>query len=224
MDLIEVMRTTFAARDLTDQPVDDATVYRLLDHARFAPSGGNRQGWRVIVLRDRTVRAALRKLVEPTMQRYVAQAIAGEVPWNALHPSAVSAETIAATPPPAALLEPIVTAPVALLVCQDLETAAAMDQNLSRIGLVAGASIYPFVWNILLAARNEGLGGTLTTFLAPAEPAVQRLLGLPPHFAVAALLPIGRPRKQLRKLSRRPVEDFAVCERWGGAPLSPGAK
>jgi len=222
MDLIEVMRTTFAARELTEEPVDDATLYRLLDHARFAPSGGNRQGWRVIVVRDPQVRAELARLAAPTMQRYVAQMIAGETPWNAVRPSAVSAETIAATPAPAAVLQPIVTAPVLLLVCQDLETVAAMDQNLERVGVVAGASVYPFVWNILLAARNEGLGGTLTTFLAPAEAAVQKLLDLPAHFAVAALLPLGRPRKQLSKLSRRPVEEFAAHERWGGRPLTAG--
>jgi len=219
MDLIEVMRTTFAARELTADPIDDATLYRLLDHARFAPSGGNRQGWRVIVIRDAAVRAELARLAAPTMQRYVAQLIAGETPWSSVRPSAVSAETIAATVAPASVLEPIVKAPVLLLICQDLETVAAMDQNLERVGVVAGASVYPFVWNILLAARNEGLGGTLTTFLAPAETAVQKLLDLPAHFAVAALLPLGRPCKQLSKLSRRPVEEFAVHERWGGRPL-----
>ena len=40
MDTLEVMRTTFAARDYTDRPLDDATLHRILDHARFAPSGG----------------------------------------------------------------------------------------------------------------------------------------------------------------------------------------
>ena len=56
MDLLEVMHTTFAAREFTDEPVSDEVVYRLLDHARYAASGGNRQGWRVIVVRDRAVR------------------------------------------------------------------------------------------------------------------------------------------------------------------------
>ena len=52
MDLIEVMRTTFAAREFTDDPVPDEVLSRILGAARFAPSGGNRQGWRVIVVRD----------------------------------------------------------------------------------------------------------------------------------------------------------------------------
>jgi len=52
MELFDVMRTTFAARDFTDDPLSDETLYRILDNARFAPSGGNRQGTRVIVVRD----------------------------------------------------------------------------------------------------------------------------------------------------------------------------
>ena len=75
------------------------------------------------------------------------------------------------------------------------------------------------MWNVLLAARNEGLGGTLTTFLAESEPEVKRLLELPDGFAVCALLPLGHPVKQLTKLSRKPVEEFARIGSWNGAPL-----
>ena len=52
MDLTEALRTTGAVREFTDEPVDDATVYRLLETARFAPNGGNRQAWRVVVVQD----------------------------------------------------------------------------------------------------------------------------------------------------------------------------
>ena len=52
MELYDVMRTTFAARDFTDDELPDETLYRILDNARFAPSGGNRQGGRVIVVKD----------------------------------------------------------------------------------------------------------------------------------------------------------------------------
>ena len=64
MDLTEVMRTTFAAREFTDDPVSDEQLYRILDSARFAPSGGNRQGWRVSVGRDQAKR---RELVDQSM-------------------------------------------------------------------------------------------------------------------------------------------------------------
>ena len=71
--LADVVRTTFACREFTDEPVSDETLYRLLDHARFAPSGGNRQGWKAIVVKDPATRAKLAALCEPTMAVYLAQ-------------------------------------------------------------------------------------------------------------------------------------------------------
>jgi nitroreductase len=88
--------------------------------------------------------------------------------------------------------------------------------------VISGASIYPFAWNILLAARHEGFAGTITTLAAAREPAVQALLGLPSHVALAAVMPLGRPVKRLTRLKRKPVEEFAMLERWGGPPLRPG--
>ena len=223
MDTYEVMRTTFAARAFTDAPVDDATLVRILDNARFAPSGGNRQGWQVIVVRDPALRTRFVELMRPIAQRYVAQVQAGENPLNTVVPTRLGEAEIAATRPPEALLAQLVSAPVLLVVAVDLSVVAAMDSALPRIGVVPGASIYPFVWNVLLAARNEGLGGTLTTFLASAEPDVQALLGLPPQYAIAAMLPLGHPVKQLRKLRRKPVSSFAWVDRFGGTPLVPPA-
>jgi nitroreductase len=224
VDLALVMRTTFAAREFTDDPVDDATLYRILDNARFAPSGGNRQGWRVIVIRDRAKRAALVDLIRPTMQRYFAQAAAGENPFNTIVPTKVDAAQVAAAKVPSGMIEGMVDAPVLLLVAVDLRVLASFDSTLPRVGVISGASIYPFVWNILLAARNEGLGGTLTTFLAPAEAEVRKMFGLPEYFAVSALLPIGKPVRQLTKLKRKPVEEFTVVDHHGGAPLAHSVK
>ena len=59
------------------------------------------------------------------------------------------------------------------------------------MGVIGGASIYPFAWNVLLAARNEGYAGVLTTFLAAGEPEAQQALGIPDHYAVAAELVLG---------------------------------
>jgi len=224
MELHDVMRTTFAAREFTDDPIDDATLYRILDNARFAPSGGNRQGWRVIVIRDRAKRAALVDLIRPTMQRYFAQAAAGENPFNTIVPTKVDAAQVAAAKVPTGMIEGMVDAPLLLLVAVDLRVLASFDSTLPRVGVISGASIYPFVWNILLAARNEGLGGTLTTFLAPAEAEVRKMFGLPEYFAVSALLPIGKPVRQLTKLKRKPVEEFTVVDHHGGAPLAHSAK
>ena len=220
MELYDVMRTTCSARQFTDDPLPDKTLVTILDHARFAPSGGNRQGWRVIVVRDRATKEALAALSAPAAKRYAAQVQAGENPWNTIDPTSVDAATIERTPAPAALMEPFLQAPVVLVVCVDLKVVASMDQDLARVGIISGASIYPFAWNILLAARHEGFAGTITTLAAAQEPRLQERLGLPRHVAVCAVMPLGRPVRQLTKLTRKAVAEFAMLERWGGPPLT----
>lgn len=220
MELYDVMRTTFAARDFTTDPLPDTVLFDILEKARFAPSGGNRQGWHVLVVRDRTTRQALAALTVPAAKRYAAQLQAGENPWNTIDATTVDAATIERTPAPARLTEPLVQAAVVLVVCVDLKVVASTDQDLQRIGVISGASIYPFAWNILLAARHEGYGGTITTLAVAQEPQLRELLGIPPHVAVSALIPIGKPIKQLTKLTRKPVPAFARRERWDGAPFA----
>ena len=225
MELYEAMRTTFAAREFTDDPLPDEAVFRILDRARFAPSGGNRQGWRVIVIRERATREALAALTVPPAKRYAAQLEAGENPWNTVDPTSVDAPTVERTAPPARLIEPVLRAAVVLVVCVDLKVVACTDQYLDRVGVVGGASVYPLAWNILLAAREQGFGGTITTLAVAEERKVQELLALPRHVAVCAVMPLGRPVKQLTKLRRKTVPEFTMRERWGGPPLTaPGAE
>ena len=97
-----------------------------------------------------------------------------------------------------------------------------MDKDLDRVGLVTGGSVYPLAWNIILAARNEGLGGVLTTLLVPEEAAVRELLGFPETHAVAALIPLGHPARQLTRLRRHVVEDFTTVDHYDGKPLTEG--
>jgi len=219
MDFDAVVRTTFAAREFTDETVSDASIAGLLEQARFAPSGGNRQGWRVIVVRAEETRTALAELMTPVARRYVAQRLAGENPYSSVSPSRVTEADVRAVDVPPGLLDWVDTAPVILVICVDLDVVATFDADLDRVGLIGGASVYPFAWNILLAARNQGLGGTLTTFLAGAEPAAQRLLGIPGQFAVAGAIPLGHPVRQLTHLRRKPVSEFAFLERFGGTAL-----
>ena len=220
MDLYEAMRTAFSARDFTREPVPDEVLHRILENARFAPSGGNRQGWHVIVVRDPAKRAALGPLIEPTFKRYLAEVRAGANPFNVVAPARVDQAAVEATRIPPGFIESLVHAPVLLLVTVDLSVVAAMDQDLPRIGVVPGASIYPFVWNILLAARNEGLGGVLTTFLVAQEAQAKALFGIPESHALAAMVPLGKPVRQLTRLTRKPVEDFATVDGFDGTPLA----
>src|SRR5213593_4186321 len=112
MELYDVLRTTFAAREFTDDPLPDEILFTILDRARFAPSGGNRQGWRVIVVREPVTRQALAELTAPAAKRYAAQQAAGENPWNPIVPTSVDAATIERTPAPARLTDPILRAAV----------------------------------------------------------------------------------------------------------------
>src|SRR6185437_4458908 len=203
MELYDVMTTTFSGRDFTEEALPDAT----LDRARFAPSGGNRQGWKVIVVRDRKTREGIAAATEPAAKRYAAQVQIGESPWNTIDRTRVDAATIEKTPAPARLIEPVLKAAVVLVIGVDLKVVASMDAELDRVGVISGASIYPFAWNILLAARHEGYAGTITTLAAAREPAVQALLGLPSHVALAAVMPLGRPVKRLTRLKRKAVEE-----------------
>ncbi len=224
-NLLEAMRTTFSCRDFTDAPVTDDQLHRILDAARFAPSGGNRQGSHVVVVRDRSLRQRLGELCGPTMRLYAAQGAAGETPFNTVVESAVDPEVVMAgddsTPAgPPDLFERLGEVPVVLVVTVDLSVVASMDKDLDRVGVDTGASVYPLVWNILLAARTEGLAGVVTTAVVPAEGEVRSLLGLPEHHAVAAMVPLGEPVRQLTKLSRRPVENFTTIDRFDGPPLT----
>src|SRR5712691_6770218 len=182
MDIHEAMRTTFAAREFTDEPLPDDVLFDILDQARFAPSGGNRQGWHVIVVRDRATREALAALATPAAKRYTAQREAGENPWNPVDPTSVDAATAERTPPMRRLIEPVLKAAVVLVVCVDLKVVACLDQYLDRVGLIGGV-------------------------------------------AVCAVMPLGRPPKQLTKLKRKTVPEFTTRERWDGPSLTaPGAR
>ncbi|MCW2787265.1 MAG: nitroreductase [Marmoricola sp.] len=219
MDLYDVMRTTAAVREFTEDPLSDETLHAILENARFAPSGGNRQGADIIVVRDRATREALARLTVPGARRYFAQSMAGEGPWNSVIPTELSDAAIAATEVPESFTDPLRTAAVVLVVCVDLRKVASLDKDLDRVGVISGASVYPLVWNILLAARNEGFGGTITTMAVAEEPGIKELLGIPDAYAVACVVPMGKPVRQLTKLKRVEVSELARHETWDGEPF-----
>jgi len=227
LDLVDTLRSSGAVRQFHPEPVGDDVLARLLDTARFAPSGGNRQGWRVIVVKDPAARVALRELYLSGWYEYLAMVSAGLVPWApvtdreaeaaAVANAASFADAGAATP---GFAETLDTAPALLLVLADLAALAAVDRDLPRYTLAGGASIYPFVWSLLLAARTEGLGGVMTTMPIRREDDVRAVFGIPATVAVAALVALGHPVTAPRRLTRAAVSSFAWVDRFGGTPVS----
>jgi nitroreductase len=224
-DLRTALRTTGAVREFRDEPVPHETVRRLLDIARFAPSGGNTQPWRVILVEDPQARADLSELVVSVAQEYAALRAAGQRPFGLTDhgrwpgPGEVDLDAARRAPLGSAAAARLTSVPVVLLVLVHLGSLAAMDAELERHGIVGGASIYPFCRDILLAARLEGLGGVLTTFAARREPDVLARFEVPDGYAVAAVLSLGVPQHQPSRLNRRPVDDFATVDRFDGPTL-----
>jgi nitroreductase len=216
MELYDVMRSTFACREFTGEAVPQDVLHRIIDNARFAPSGGNRQGWRIISITDPAKKERLADLSLATATRYLLERQAGENPLNTIHPSAVTDDEVKQAQAPESLVAHIRNAPTLLVITVDLELVASMDKDLDRIGLVSGGSIYPLAWNVLLAARNEGYGGTMTTWGIAQEAQVKALLEIPPHWAVATIMPLGKPVQQLTKLQRKPVQDILYTDSWNG--------
>ena len=229
MDLIETLRTTGTVREFTDDAVPDEVVARVLDTARFAPSGANAQAWHVVVVKDPDTRTRLRDLYLPGWHDYLAMGAAGLRPWAPGNDRAAEQAAVAAAPEGVAaaagqgFAADLDRVPVLLMVFADLTKLAAVDRDLDRYPVAGGASIYPFAWNILLAARAEGLGGVLTTMLIRQEDAVKQLLGAPDQWALAAGIALGHPVRQARRLRRAPVGSFTTVDRVDGAVLSGGS-
>lgn len=228
-DLRQALRTTGAIREFTGDVVDDETLARILDNARFAPSGGNRQGWRVVVVRDPAVRRGVRDLYLTGWYEYLAQSTNGLVPWapitdrdreRAAIDDATQSMRAAAERSGGGFAEQLDAAPVLLAVLADLRALAAVDRDHDRYTFAGGASIYPFCWNVLLAARLEGLGGVITTMPIREEPAMKALLHVPAELALAALIVLGRPVHQPTKLRRASVDEFTTIDAFDGPPFA----
>src|SRR6201997_3653690 len=206
LSLNDALRTTGAIRDFTDQAVDDTVLARVLDTARFAPSGANAQAWRIVVVKDPDKRRRLRDSYVRGSQDYLALTVAGLRPWAPTNDRDAEARALAAESgaAPGGLAEHFDEAPVLLALFADLSMLAAVDRDADRYTFAAGASIYPFAWSVLLAAHDEGLGGVITTIAIREEEHVKALLGAPDPLALAAVIALGYPVHRPRRLRRQP--------------------
>jgi nitroreductase len=211
VELYEAMRTLRAVRRLRPDPIPDDVLRRVLEAATWAPTGGNRQAWRVIVVKDPARKQRLgelyKKITVPFIQSYTER-------FTSL-PEAERVKAEKMLRSGLYLAEHFGEAPVLCIFCFHPDGLAVTDADLNRVSVVGGGSIYPAVQNLLLACRAEGLGCVLTTLLCKAEPEVRELLAIPQPWGTAAAVPIGYP--QLRghgPISRRSVEEMAFVDSW----------
>jgi len=212
ISVYEAMRTTRAVRMLRPDPIPDDVLRRVLEAATFAPSGGNRQGYRIIVVRDA---ASKRELAERQRKFWGAYAAAGRSAASSL-PEAARDRTLKNLAAGDYLAEHFHELPAILVVCFDPRALMITDAGLGRPAVVGGASIYPAVQNLLLACRAEGLGCVLTTLLCAAEAELRPILALPEPWGTAAYVPIGYPvGKGHGPVNRRPVEEMVFADKFG---------
>src|SRR5438093_3305036 len=182
MELFEALSTQRAMRRLKPDPVPDSVIRQVLALAICAPSGGNRQGWSFVVVRDPATRARLGELYRESWGEVI------KLPYYAgvskEPPDSPAGRLLASA---RHLSEHLGEAPVLILACIALDVSASPT-------LTTGASIYPAVQTLMLAARPFGIGSCITTIHKYRDAQVKELLGIPAHVETAALIPLGYPR------------------------------
>ncbi len=212
--IYEAMSTLRAVRRLRPDPIPDDVLHRVLEAATWAPTGGNVQPWRVVVVCDAERKQTLARLYAERWKAYSTQhmALLGDAP------EAIRARTEKMLGAGNYLADHFAETPAVLIFCFNPKLMAVTDAGLDRISVVGGGSVYTAVQNALLACRAEGLGCVLTTLLCECEPEVRELLAIPEPWGTAAAVPIGYPvLRGHGPISRRPVEKMAYADTWGAA-------
>lgn len=205
MDFFEVATTQRAMRRLKPDPIPEATLRQIMDAAICAPSGGNRQGWSFLVVRDAAKRKRLGELYREAWGELM------KVPYYAGASQAPSDSPAGKMLASARYLgEHMGETPVLILAC------IALDPGVKPT-ITTGASIYPAVQNIMLAARALGIGSCITTIHKFRDAQVKELLGIPADVETAALIPLGYPLGKFGRPPRRPVGEVAFADRWDQA-------
>lgn len=199
--LFEIMQTTRSMRRLKPDPVPAGLIRKILEAGTSAPSGGNMQRWRFLVIRDAEIKKTIGAYYKRTWDEVVSPRYRAGNPAPGTSPERFSRMLDAAQ----YLADHIHEAPVWVVPCME-------GANPSR---TAGSSIYPAVQNMLLAARALGLGATLTTLYLQFEKEVEAALDLPPDVHSYALIPIGYPMGRFGPVRRVPLADVVYGDRWG---------
>jgi nitroreductase len=214
MDLYDAMSTLRAVRRLKPDAIPVDVTERILQAAAWAPTGGNVQPWRVVVVREPALKQKLGALYHSRWKAYSA----GHRKLIEKAPAEAQAKTARMLAAGDYLADHFAETPLVAIFCFNPEHMAITDAKQPRVSVVGGASIYTAVENFLLACRAEGLGCVLTTLLCEVEPEVRELLAIPQPWATACAVPVGWPAGQGHgPISRRPVDKLAFADRWGAA-------
>jgi nitroreductase len=220
VDVYEALYTTRSMRRVRPDPVPIGVQTRILDAAIRAPTGGNAQNWRFLLVDDREVIGRLAPLYRDSIDQL----------WQTIY-----AERLAA-----ARAEPEAESSVQILKVQ--RSAQWLADHFEEVPLFlfafvqadpTGGSIFPAVWSAQLAARAEGVGSSLTVVLGVFHPEeVFDLLGVPrdEHWVMACCVSFGYPTGRWGVAPRRPVHEVSYRNRWGDPigisadrPLWPGS-
>ena len=195
ISLFDAISRQRAIRHFSDQPVSDEAIETILGAATCAPNGGNRQPWRFIAIRDAEIKRQLGEWYLSAWQEATAKMEALTQPYR--HGAELSQQ--------------MATVPVLILVCIDHGDAGVRPGPVTQ-----GASIYPAVQNLMLAARALGLGTVLTTLHTQYEDEIKALLHIPASVETAALIPVGYPAEGLRfgGARRKPLSEVVFHDRW----------
>lgn len=216
MELLDAMRTVGTCRYFLPDPVPMDRLYRTFEAARFAGQGGNRQPVRWVVVTDPAKKKRLQDLYLPPWTSYLEKARSGAQRTDGGSPLLDAADHFA---------HHLAEVPAIVVPCAHLDDLFASDQNLGRLSIVGGASVYPTVQNFILACRDAGIATALTTLLCLVEPDVVELLSIPDGYATAAHIAVGYPAKPFpRKLNRLPVEETVFVDRFGDQIATPPGK
>jgi nitroreductase len=203
-DLFDIIHTTRAMRRLKPDPVPDALIRQILEAGQCAPNGSNAQRWRFLVVKDRAIKQAVQVYYKRAFDELVGPHYRSSAPPPGMDPERYRRQADAAQ----YLTEHFHEAPVWIVAC--LEHTQPPNRQ-------AGASIYPAVQNMLLAARALGLGATLTARHLVFEKQTEAALGLPPGVHSYAILPIGYPMGKFGPVKRGPLAEIVYQDRWGEA-------
>jgi nitroreductase len=200
-DLFEIMRTTRSMRRLKPDPVPPELIRKILEAGVSAPSGGNMQRWRFLVVKDPKIKQTVGAYYKRTWDEVVAPRYRTGEPA----PGTSRERFLRMLDAAQYLADHIHEAPVWIVPCMGGGTPTR----------TSGSSIYPAVQNMLLAARALGLGATLTTLYLNFEKEVEAALGLPADVHSYALLPIGYPMGRFGPVRRVPIADVVYEDQWG---------